>query len=487
MARKRWTPEQVGAELAGRFRTRHRSWFGAPGAERGVEADLAVNAADGQDVDDVVSGKEWPLRIPLGTPTEREVSGDPGAVRLWAQEWVACPLPGRLESGTRLWARLGEQTVPTGWILDGPEQVAQWCGQGERWARACRRRAIWVQHWRQYKGRHQEPCQEQPAGRQRGQDNEMADRPVVPARLFDVFADYDDADFERLLTTLGWLLANPASSLYLRQLPLEGVDTKWVGKRTGLIVEMLAWLRARLDDGSPERPVERGAEPELEPQREPEPELEPELEPEPKGRKPAIDFFAATGLRPPFHRIRLRILCPALRRLVGGLQDIEAPTEELARLALTPEGVIVVENRETGVALPGLDGMVAFMGLGRSVGLLRGLPWLRGRPGWYWGDIDTHGLEILARAREALPGLQSMLMDERTLLRYRHLAVQESQQHPGTGLEPLTAAERALFAGLKDGRWGARLRLEQERIPWDAVERALDGIRPAPGQDAGAG
>jgi hypothetical protein len=41
------------------------------------------------------------------------------------------------------------------------------------------------------------------------------------------------------------------------------------------------------------------------------------------------------------------------------------------------------------------------------------------------------------------------------------------------GLETLSAAELALFDGLKAGKWGARLRLEQERIPSPAAMAAL--------------
>jgi hypothetical protein len=262
------------------------------------------------------------------------------------------------------------------------------------------------------------------------------------ARHFDVLADYSEKDYARLTTALVWLLANPASGLYVRQLPLEGVDTKWLEKRTGLIVEMLNLLR---------------------------------------GGEPAGDFYEACGLRRTPHRVRLRVLCPTLRQRLGGLLDIEAPLDELATLSLSPSAVLVVENQETGVALPDMPGVVAFMRLGGAIAALTAIPWLQGLPAVYWGDVDTHGLAILSRARRTLPGLVSVLMDAATLERYADLTVQEPAQHGEAELAELTLSEREVFDGLRSGRWGARVRLEQERIPWPdallALEAALRSAR----------
>jgi hypothetical protein len=63
----------------------------------------------------------------------------------------------------------------------------------------------------------------------------------------------------------------------------------------------------------------------------------------------------------------MRVLCPRLRTRVGGLCDIEAPIAELAALQLAPTISLVVENLNTGVALPDIDGTVAFMRLGLAV------------------------------------------------------------------------------------------------------------------------
>lgn len=389
MSKKLLRPEQVKDWLVRRYNNQHRVWL--------------------------EGGGEWPLTVALGVPSEADVAADLSGVRAWVESWGAWTGPGELQKQDRQWARLGSQTLPAVIALSGPEQVSAWCGQERRWKRAKARNDAMLARWDQLKG-----------------------RPGL-ARYFDVLADYSDIDFDRLLAALSWFLACPNSGLYIRQLPVAGVDTKWVEKRTGLITELLGLLRGTIG---------------------------------------SIDFYEATGLRRLPHRIRMRVLCPELRREVGGLRDFEAPVGDLVPLSLRPRAVLVVENHESGVALPDLPGVVAFVGLGNSVSTLSGLPWLVGVPAVYWGDIDTHGLAILSRARRALPGLRSVLMDDMTLQMFKDLAVAEPAQHVEAELAELTIEERSLFLGLRAGSWGTKLRLEQERIPW---AHAVQAVRVALG------
>jgi hypothetical protein len=240
---------------------------------------------------------------------------------------------------------------------------------------------------------------------------------------------------------LDWLERNPASGLASRQLPVIGLDTKWLEKRTGIITDLLKSIRNSDESG---------------------------------------DFYAVCGLRRPKQRVRVRVLCPQLRALVDGLNDIEAPTHELAALSIKPQRVIVVENLETGLALPDMEGTIAFMRLGNAVSLLAEIPWLRDCDTVYWGDIDTHGYAILNRARSLFPQLASVMMDQETFLAHRELWCEESVQCPEVELPWLTESEREVFEGLRNGTWGSQLRLEQERISW---QRALENIqRPRPRQ-----
>jgi hypothetical protein len=139
--------------------------------------------------------------------------------------------------------------------------------------------------------------------------------------------------------------------------------------------------------------------------------------------------------------------------------------EQIAALPLAPKRVFIVENLATGLAFADLPGALCCMARGYAVDAFGAIPWLQGIPVHYWGDLDTHGFAILNRLRGYLPQAKSLLMDVDTLLRHRELW--QCEDKPAAGrLERLTPDEQAVFEGLHGGRWGDRVRLEQERIDW---------------------
>ena len=393
--RKLLLPDAAGAQLARQYQRHHAAWLGMSGA---------VGQADG-------AGR-WPLVLGLGQPTEAEAGAEPAVVRAWVQAWQAWPGPGSVRWQTVQWPRLGHQHLPQALVLAGPEAVADAVGQGRRWRRAAARLAPLAAAWPPLQG------------------------VALPQRVFDCLADDSDHDIQCLAGLLRWLATQSGRGLYLRQLPVPGLHTKWVEQRKALMLDLLGLRSAA-------------------------------------GVVAGRDLPAQLGLAQAPPRLRLRVLCPSLRRLTGGLGDIEAPWSELAALAWQPRRVLVVENLDSGLALPDLDGTVAVLKLGHAVGLLRGLPWLAAAQLVYWGDIDSHGLVMLDKARQAWSQFTSMLMDPATLLAHRDLWVDEPQPWSGPPPTLLQGDELALFNGLQQGTWGQRLRLEQERLPWGEVLQAL--------------
>src|SRR5262249_21010370 len=136
--------------------------------------------------------------------------------------------------------------------------------------------------------------------------------------------------------------------------------------------------------------------------------------------------------------------------------------------------VIIVENLATGLALPDLPGVVVFMRLGNAVGVLNGIPLLRGVDAVYWGDIDTHGYAILNHARRALPNVKSILMGKETLFAYQNLWGQEPVQNDSAEFSLLQAHERMVYDALCSQAWGKNIRLEQERIPWTCALETIN-------------
>jgi hypothetical protein len=96
--------------------------------------------------------------------------------------------------------------------------------------------------------------------------------------------------------------------------------------------------------------------------------------------------------------------------------------------------------------------------------------WLTGRQVGYWGDIDTWGLQFLAKARLAAPHLESILMDSETFDSHRDSAVAEPIRADSKVPEGLDPQESTLYHRLLGERLG---RLEQEFLSPQVVHRNL--------------
>lgn len=249
--------------------------------------------------------------------------------------------------------------------------------------------------------------------------------------------------WRQVLAVLDWFVRHPRPGLYLRQLDIAGIDSKFIEARKGLLAELL-------DQVLPAEAVVAGA----------------------LGIK---QFEARFGLlsKPPMIRFRL-LDC---EHFIGGLSDLTVPVGQFASLQSGVERVFVTENEVNALAFPSVRaGMVVFGG-GYGIDRLAEAEWLRSRELLYWGDIDTHGFAILDRLRMNLPHARSILMDEATLHAHRHLWGKEDPDKRFAG-DParLTLAEKTLFLELRDDCHAERLRLEQERIGYTW---AADAIRAA--------
>jgi hypothetical protein len=253
------------------------------------------------------------------------------------------------------------------------------------------------------------------------------------------------SDWSRILDCLIWFCDHPRSGLYARQIDVAGVDTKFFEARKGLLTELL-------DIVLPAEAIDTSA----------------------TGAK---GFEARYGLSAKPSLVRFRILDD--RHAIAGLSDVTVPIEQFARLSLSISRVFVVENEITGLAFPASTDGIVVLGLGHAVSLVSSAHWLGDCEVYYWSDIDTHGFAMLDRLRASLPGVRSLLMDRETLLSHRPMWMTEEAPHIAT-LDHLTPSEAALYADLRFDRFARSVRLEQERISFGWLRRALDRLDAPP-------
>lgn len=246
--------------------------------------------------------------------------------------------------------------------------------------------------------------------------------------------------WSRVLAVLDWFTSHPRPGIYLRQVDIPGVDTKFIEAHRGLLSELLDIV---LPDGAVDRAVSGLAA-----------------------------FHQRYGLKRELPLVRCRLLDPEL--YVSGLSDLSVPADQFAALCPPVRRVFITENRTNGLSFPDCPASMVVFGLGYGLDRLTDVHWLRRADVHYWGDIDTHGFGILNRLRVALPEARSLLMDRATLEAHRSLWVHEP---PGSryveDTSRLTPDERALFDDLLFDRLGERVRLEQERVAYGWLEQAL--------------
>jgi hypothetical protein len=245
-------------------------------------------------------------------------------------------------------------------------------------------------------------------------------------------------DWPRILDVLAWFRDHPRSNLYLRQVDIPGVDTKFVEGRKALFSELLDIV------------LERNAGP--------------------LAGAAAETFEQRYGLRTKPPVIRFRVLDK--RIAIAGLSDLTIPASDFAALNIAGRHIFITENEVNGLAFPDFAAAIVVFGLGYGVELLHSASWMSGRHIYYWGDIDTHGFAMLDRLRGGFPNARSLLMNRETLMAHRSLWGREDVPCRAA-LSRLEEDERALFDDLVSGRLGENVRLEQERVSYAFLEKQL--------------
>jgi hypothetical protein len=236
--------------------------------------------------------------------------------------------------------------------------------------------------------------------------------------------------------------------LYLRQISLSGVHTKFIESNKGVLSEwwfFLGWVaedfRGSVVPDSSFSPLEK--------------------------------FVSRFGFKNKPVMTRFRILDEDL--YVNGLSDIMVNTEELCSLELPVKRVFICENDVSTLSFPKHKESIVIYGRGYGFEALSQVEWLHKKELWYWGDIDTDGFCILEQFRRHFPGVKSFLMNQEILLEHRDFWSEEKKQSIRE-LQSLSNEEMDLYKNLCANKWGQSVRLEQEFIQFRCLEEFLGSL-----------
>jgi len=365
----------------------------------------------------------FPLKISFKSPTAKvmlETFGD-------MQDWVKLIMTFankhhlKLEKHNFNHRNLGRQQLPAALLLESPEQAASLIGKRNSLQLFCK-------------------LYKQTATRLPELQTWLLKRPVKSIEL--------ESDWFRLVDLCLWIRTHPTPKIYLRQVNLAGIDSKFIESYRQVLAELFDLVLPAYiinDDFSG-----------------------------------VAGFASRYGFLDKPLMLRLRPLDTKIQLLhTNGPQDVVMTAPAFGRLAQTVQSqtkrVFIVENEINYLVFPPLPNALIIFGSGYGFEALSQAKWLHGCELYYWGDMDTHGFAILDQLRKHFPHVKSLLMDRQTLIEHQYAWGYESKQEQ-RDLSRLTAEEAELYDDLRSNQWTDQLRLEQERIAFTAVMKAVRSL-----------
>lgn len=247
-----------------------------------------------------------------------------------------------------------------------------------------------------------------------------------------------EQDWAKLLMIITWLQSNPRPDVYLRQIDLPDINSKFIEQHRGILTELL-------DLALPPDAIDLQA-------------------------RGITQFNRRFGFRDKPQRVRYRFAS----------QDREIDSHEFASLNLPVASIFMIENEISFLTFSEPAGCMVIFGRGYGFDMLSSARWICHKKLYYWGDIDTHGMAILSQFRQLFRHTQNFLMDEATLLAHRSSWVEEAKPCLRL-LSNLTDQEQQLYQALTTHHFGQNIRLEQEHISMSWVQAALEKQFPDEG------
>ena len=364
----------------------------------------------------LLNQRPFPIEISLKVPTDQQARDNLGHFHAFFKAWTDFAYPELVEWQERQYRQLSEQRVPVKLRIFSLQQLTELLGAEQQLENWLNKISSFLQQSFVH-DRHQH-------------------------RLFQTLIHhleqierYSQQEWQWLIQLIEQLKPNIGAGLYLRALPLSAVNTKFLEQNL-LLTEVIC--NVLYDD----------------------------------------EIVLAGGLLAwldcldsPKGWLTIKPVCPNVQEKLGGLPVFQLSTEVLDQFELPAERIIVVENIQSGLACPNLENSIVVCGGGKNISWMNA-KWLQHKQVFYWGDIDSEGLNILSMVRQKIPHVIALMMDEATVLQFQNHMVGEPDS---IFSEPqyLTADELKLFHDLRAQTFKNR-RLEQERISVDWVHRYLE-------------
>lgn len=365
---------------------------------------------------DAVTGHvRFPLRMTLKSPNSADITDHFDAVRAWTAEWTT------VDSVRIEWQEVrhrvqGAQKLPASAWVETMADALAWLGKRREWdlflaqVSATRQTHPALLSW-------------------------LEKRPLQALELC--------TEWPRLLAVVTWIVDHPRPSIYLRQVDLPGMHSKFIETHRSVLADLF-------DLVLPPTAID--------------------------ATKTGVNQFAARyGFLDKPLRVRFRVLDPAIQAMPGSTcPDVTLDADSFSRLTLPVKHIFITENETNFLAFPQVREAIVIFGAGYGWEALARSHWLKNCSIHYWGDIDTHGFAILDQLRGHFSHVESLLMDRSTLEAHSPFWGREDAPQR-SNLHRLTPTELGLYNDLRDNCIREGLRLEQEHLGFGWVNKRMDG------------
>lgn len=248
-----------------------------------------------------------------------------------------------------------------------------------------------------------------------------------------------EKEWNKLIDICLYFLNDYKDEKYLRELPIESIDTKYIENNKSIIDELLH-----------------------------------EILPEDKINNNAKKFENKFYLKSEEELVFIRILDEKLF-INQKISHIRLPVSQFNQLQIDCVNVFITENKMNCLTFPNVQNSIVIFGKGYEIDIIKNADWLINKKIYYWGDIDTHGLNILSRIRSFYKQTISVLMDMETFNKQEYKDLKGKEERPEFTIpEYLTKHEIELFEFLliqyKQSNFN---RLEQERLKHYEIEEYI--------------
>jgi len=353
--------------------------------------------------------RSFPIKISLKPPTGKQIFNDVASYQAFISEWKSSLFPQLIKWEEKSSNSIESQLMPVALVINNVSELIDYLGKTQITA-----------HWEKIF----EPIVSFSA--------QLYKPLVLNIERIEKLSPYDS---QLIVKTLEQLKPNMGRGLYLRALPLIGVDTKFLESNEKIISILLDTLT--------ENSISESG-----------------------------DLYSWLDCKSvPKGWLYVRPLCEETEKKLG-FPILQLPSSSINSSPLPADNILVVENVQSGLALPRLPNTIAIFGGGNNITWLTS-SWLKERNVAYWGDIDSWGLVILSNAKELLPNIQSLMMDLKTLKAHKPRMVREKSSNTQI-TKHLTNREQELLSTLLSTSGDEPNRLEQERLSQDYVSNSLN-------------